>query len=97
MLADHTIVKFTDKTHETISALESDLKRCRERGYAFDSEEAIIGIRCVGAPIFDHTGKVVAGISIAAPAFRMDKKKHSLHAQLITKTATLISNDLGKH
>ncbi len=97
ILANHTIVKFTEKSHKTIAALESDLKRCRERGYALDSEEALVGIRCVGAPIFDHTGKVVAGISIAAPAFRMDKKKHSLHAQLITKAASQISNDLGKH
>lgn len=97
ILANHTIVEFTDKSHKTMAALESDLKRCRERGYALDNEEAVTGIRCVGAPIFDHSGRVVAGVSIAAPAFRLSKKKQSLNTKLVVKTAFSISTDLGKH
>jgi DNA-binding IclR family transcriptional regulator len=37
----------------------------RERGFAVDDEENEAGIRCVGAAVFDHTGHVVAGVSIS--------------------------------
>jgi DNA-binding IclR family transcriptional regulator len=96
ILTGHKIVKFTNKSHKSIASLETDLKKCRERGYALDTEEAIVGISCVGAPIFDHTEKVIAGISIAAPAFRLNKNKQSQNTQLIVKTASDISNDMGR-
>jgi len=96
ILGDHKIVKFTNKSHKTIASLKIDLKTCRERGYALDDEEAIAGIRCIGAPIFDHTDKVIAGISVAAPAFRLDKKRQSLTIPLVKKTASFISSDLGR-
>jgi DNA-binding IclR family transcriptional regulator len=46
------------------------LKKVREDGVAFDQEELIVGLICVGAPIFDHTGSVVAGMSVSGPAVR---------------------------
>ena len=92
----HKIVRITEKTYRTMTALENDLKRIKERGYALDNEETVVGVRCVGAPIFSHTGRVVAGVSIAAPALRLDKKKQVLYAQALIKTASLISKDLGK-
>ena len=96
ILSGHRIVRFTDKSHQTVIALERDLKKCKDRGYALDDEEAVTGIRCVGAPIIDHTGEVIAGISIALPAFRMNRKKQIEYAQFVTQTASLISKDLGK-
>ncbi|MEW6471018.1 MAG: IclR family transcriptional regulator [Actinomycetota bacterium] len=46
------------------------LKKVRQEGVAFDQEELIVGLVCVGAPIFDHTGAVVAGMSVSGPATR---------------------------
>jgi IclR family transcriptional regulator, acetate operon repressor len=46
------------------------LKKVREDGVAFDQEELIVGLVCVGAPVFDHTGSVVAGMSVSGPATR---------------------------
>lgn len=46
------------------------LKKIRQDGVAFDQEELMIGLVCVGAPIFDHTGSVVAGMSVSGPATR---------------------------
>jgi len=47
------------------------LKEVAKRGYALDSEEYYLGVRCVGIPLRDYTGRVVAGISVAGPSFRM--------------------------
>ena len=48
-----------------LSALLRDLRVVRERGYALDEEENEDGILCIGAPIFDHSGRVVGGVSIS--------------------------------
>ena len=54
------------------SAVEALLARVRADGYARDLQENEIGICCVAAPVFDHTGHVAAGLSISAPATRFD-------------------------
>ena len=46
-------------------ALGRDLRRTRERGYATDEQEAVLGVCCVGAPIRDHTSRLVAAISLS--------------------------------
>lgn len=53
------------------AALRRHLAEIRERGYSTDEIENEEGIRCVGAPIFDHTGAACAGISVAGPATRV--------------------------
>jgi len=97
MFAGHKIIRITDKTYKSMTALENDLEKIRERRYALDNEETVAGVRCVGTPIFDHTGRVVAGVSIAAPAMRLDKKKQTLYVHSLIRTASLISKDLGKY
>lgn len=42
----------------------------RSKGYAIDERESELEGRCVGAPIYDHTGKVVAAISISGLSTR---------------------------
>jgi DNA-binding IclR family transcriptional regulator len=41
---------------------------------ALDMEENLSGVICVAAPIFDQSGRVIAGLSISGPAPRMEPK-----------------------
>jgi DNA-binding IclR family transcriptional regulator len=43
----------------------------RARGYARDNEELELGVRCIAAGIRDDVGRIVAGLSVSAPAERM--------------------------
>jgi DNA-binding IclR family transcriptional regulator len=46
-------------------ALLADLAAIRERGYSIDDEENEPGIRCVGAVVFDHTGRPSGAVSVS--------------------------------
>jgi len=95
LFSEHILVRVTNKTKRSRATLEADLKESRERGFAIDDEEAALGIRCVGAPIFGQSNRIIAGISIAAPAIRMDEHKIPRLSRLVMGTASHISKDLG--
>jgi DNA-binding IclR family transcriptional regulator len=54
-------------------ALEKELAKARQYGLARDNEELELGVRCMAAGIYDDQGKLVAGLSISAPADRLDE------------------------
>jgi len=91
-------LRFVRNTPRTIvkpSAFKVELMRVRQAGYAVDDEEFEEGLRCVGAPVFDHRGHVVASISTAAPVFRMKKDHLPQVARLVIAAARGLSEDLG--
>jgi IclR family KDG regulon transcriptional repressor len=63
MLKDSPFQKFMPHTHTDLESLLRDLKTCRERGWSTDNEEYEPNVQCVGAPIFDYRGTVVAAVS----------------------------------
>jgi len=57
-----------------LAKLERDLSLVRARGYARDNEELELGVRCMAAGIRDDGGRLVAGLSISAPADRLQEE-----------------------
>jgi DNA-binding IclR family transcriptional regulator len=91
-------VTFTSHTRRTITdpaALQAELARIRKRGYAVDNEEVEEGLRCIGAPVRDYSGEVVAAISIAGPVFRIQKGRVAALARSVVKAADDLSTELG--
>ena len=76
-----------------LSSLEHELNKVRLNGFALDNEELELGVRCMAAGIYDDQEKLVAGLSISAPAGRLDE------SWLIKLQATAqdISLTLGNH
>jgi DNA-binding IclR family transcriptional regulator len=68
-LAGHNKNSITD-----LAKLERELSLVRARGYARDNEELELGVRCMAAGIRDDSGKLVAGLSISAPADRLQEE-----------------------
>lgn len=57
------------RTPHSISTPEKlimEINRVKELGWADDKEELEIGIRCIGAPIRDKFGRVVATVTVAS-------------------------------
>jgi DNA-binding IclR family transcriptional regulator len=67
----------------------------RKRGYAVDDMEHEVGVRCIAAPIWDSTDKVVASLSISGPSIRLTETTIPELAQLIMATTKEISKELG--
>ena len=55
----------TEFTIVEAGELLDDLRDTRERGFAMDQQEAVLGVCCVGAPVRDHTGRLAAAISLS--------------------------------
>jgi DNA-binding IclR family transcriptional regulator len=73
-----------------------EFQKIRDRGYAVDDEEYVVGLICIAAPIFDYHGKPVAAISVSSPKYRYDAGRHlALYSGLVTAAAQNISNKLG--
>ncbi|MDY7537778.1 IclR family transcriptional regulator [Undibacterium sp. RTI2.1] len=85
-LAGHNKNSITD-----LHKLEKELSDVRENGYARDNEELELGVRCMAAGIRDDSGKMIAGLSISAPA---DRLQEEWLGDLIS-TAEQISETLG--
>jgi DNA-binding IclR family transcriptional regulator len=71
--------------------LERELAKARQYGIARDNEELELGVRCMAAGIYDDQGKLIAGLSISAPADRLDEG----WLNKLQATANEISNALG--
>ena len=71
--------------------LERELSKVRQYGIARDNEELELGVRCIAAGIYDDQGKLLAGLSISAPADRLDEA----WLQKLQDTAEGISRALG--
>ena len=76
-----------------LSVLERELSKAKQYGIARDNEELELGVRCIAARILDDQGKLIAGLSISAPADRMDDS----WLPKLEDTARSISLSLGYH
>jgi len=85
-LAGHTKNSITQ-----LPLLERELAKARQYGIARDNEELELGVRCMAAGIYDDQARLIAGLSISAPADRLDE---NWLAKLQT-TANEISSALG--
>ena len=87
--------RFTENTVGSIQELHTRLARVRKDGFACDLEEHEPHIRCIAAPIFDHSGAVNASLSVTGPAVRMSPARLKEIAPLVREAGLKISHALG--
>ena len=89
------VKRLTANTVGNLQELKTELYRVRKNGYACDLEEHEMHIRCVAAPIWDHTGSVHSSLSITAPLVRMPVTRLRQLAPLIQAAGLQVSRELG--
>lgn len=86
--------RLTSNTITDAVELEQALVKIRKQGYATDQEEILPDLCCIGAPIHNHTGHVIAAISMSIPAYRFQRSQTEFR-KAVMRTGKLISERLG--
>lgn len=86
---------YTKNTITNIEDMKKHLAEIRDKGYAFDEIEHEEGIRCVAAPIFNMSGKVIASVSVSGPVLHVTLDRMPKLTEEVLKTAKNISYQLG--
>jgi DNA-binding IclR family transcriptional regulator len=91
-------IRFVPYTHKTLCSREKLLKslgKVRQRGYAIDDEEIELGVRCVGAPIFNESQWAIAAVSVSGPTSRITAQNVPEIAEHLLRCCRDISASLG--
>jgi len=95
LIKGEPLVSLTSHTIVSPEQLWEELELVRELGFGVDREECEVGAKCVAAPLYDHTGTVVAAVSISGPSARLPEERLIELSQIVRAAATKISQELG--
>lgn len=95
ILSEVEFVRHTEKTHQNTEQLLEELKLVRTQYYAEDNEEQESGLYCIGVPIYDRFGRVIAGLSISFPTIRFDAEHKAQYVTMLHDAARNVSEGLG--
>lgn len=92
----HTeIIPYTNNTITTAERMFPELSKISQAGYSIDNEEFYAGLICVAIPVYDYSGKMIAGISISGPSERMVQNKIDLVLPKLMSSCEKLSKYLG--
>lgn len=96
LIAKLHLVPLTEHTLTDRRRLNAQLRATRERGWAIDNEENVLGVRCVGAAVRDPYGTVRGAISVAGPAYRLPLARIELLGPELAEAARRIGARLER-
>jgi DNA-binding IclR family transcriptional regulator len=94
-LKGHVFTRHSANTILSKDRFLADLALVASRGYAVDNEEFEEGLRCIAAPVRDHSGDVAGAISIAGPTFRVTGARLPALSREVKRIAAELSAALG--
>lgn len=92
--ATSPLERYTEKTVTDPNTLIAELEQIREQGFSISDEDIDPGACSIAAPIMDHTGHVVAAVSIASPKTRFTEEEIEVRKQAVTAAARDISQQM---
>ena len=87
--------RFTPNTITSIEALHREIAKVRKQGWAMDDEEYELGHRCIGAPIYDYRGDIIAAVSASGDKHILTDDRIDEVSGYVMKVALQISKDMG--
>ena len=89
------LARLSENTVQEVGTLLQVLSTVKLNGYHIAREDPTPGIVSIGAPVFDHQGRVIAGLSIGLLTPRFEKCNQTMYIDLITGAAQKLSRDMG--
>lgn len=94
-IVEQGLPAFTRNTITDPERLRAEFAGIRERGYAVDNGEMEPHVRCLGAPVRNASGRVVAAISVSTTLKRLPDERLPAMSELVIKHADALSIQLG--
>ena len=94
IIREKGLASYTANTITNPAALERELSKIREQGYAIDDGEIMLGLRCVAAPIFDGKGQVCYALSISGMQGNLEGERLETMTNRVVSAADAISKAL---
>ncbi len=93
ILQVYGLIRLTPRTTVDRLAILAELAAIRDRGWAREHEESVVGIGCYGVPLFDENHDVVAAMSLICPLIRLtpDREQEIVDALLDVSRRTVIA------
>jgi IclR family KDG regulon transcriptional repressor len=91
----HEVNRYTLNTIIDEETFLKEIERVSLQGYAVDLEEWNNGINCIAAPLYDATGKIIAGISISGPTSMYSVEKLMEYVPILIDYANRLSARMG--
>ena len=89
-------VSLTENTRLDYDAIIRDLHESKARGYSIDNAEIEPGFRCIGVPVYNMAGKLIAGTSISGPIESMTDERLEELSQLLKESVYRMQQRLYK-
>jgi DNA-binding IclR family transcriptional regulator len=87
--------RVTPKTISNIVQLRAELDKVRRQGYAVDNEEALVGCRCISAPILNNDRVAIGALSVSGPVMRVSPAHVPGLARVVKTAANAVSAAMG--
>ena len=94
IIVEGGLQRFTPQTITDPGVLKEQLREIRIRGFAFSDQEVDRDVRAVAAPILNARGDLIAGLSVAGPAYRINKRRVQSLGQLVRRYAGKIAGQI---
>ncbi len=95
ILASIEYTAYNPRTITSREALEASLVETKANGFGLDWGEELAGVHCIGAPVFNPEGKVVAAIWITGPSERLSEETRDENGAKVRMYADMISHKMG--
>ncbi|TLH57585.1 IclR family transcriptional regulator [Mycolicibacterium aubagnense] len=95
LVAEAGLQRFTEHTITSLEKLEAQLRDVTRDGYVVSLEELEPGLNAIAAPIRDHTGVVIAALSVSGPAYRLTAERTREIAPVVISAADDVSRRMG--
>ncbi|MUL64108.1 IclR family transcriptional regulator [Mycobacterium sp. CBMA 234] len=95
LVAEAGLQRFTEHTITSPERLEAQLRDVARDGYVVSLEELEPGLNAVAAPIRDHSGVVIAALSVSGPAYRLTAERTRDIAPVVVSAADDVSRRMG--
>jgi DNA-binding IclR family transcriptional regulator len=95
IVSNRVLSRHNENTKASPRRVLDELSETRKRGYAVDDEEAEIGYRCLGAPVFDSQDRIVAAVSVSGTTAQLHFVNAAPIAALLAEAAAKITALVG--